>query len=380
MWEFLPLSETFTYRFIARQSACRHIVLTHSRLNESAFPYSDVFVLSKRPSGFLRAFSRGIRALGIDHAYPPSLALADWIFLERGIQVLHAHFGWTAAPAAQLARRWGIPLVVTFHGTDVTSWPDKPEFQLQYPAVFATSSVVTAPSYFLQQRLVEIGCPAEKIVVVRCGIPVDEFSFDPETRRLRDSDSLRFLVVARLVEVKGVEYTLQAFDRINHLYPKTSLTIVGDGPEKAILEGLTRRLDLNGSVKFLGQVPNSVIRQHMQESDAFVLSSITTADGKPDSAPVVLMEAQACGLPVISTAYSAIPEIVLDGESGFLVPEKDVAALANKMIQLVEHPTQRLGMGDRGRAHIQTDFNIQHEGKKLDGIYQELVWKRQHRS
>jgi colanic acid/amylovoran biosynthesis glycosyltransferase len=232
----------------------------------------------------------------------------------------------------------------------------------------------------LQQRLVEIGCPSEKIVVVRCGIPVDEFSFDPETRRARDSDALRFLIVARLVEVKGVEYTLQAFARVNYLYPKTSLVVIGDGPEKATLVGLTRRLDLNGSVKFLGQAPNSVVRQHMQESDVFVLSSVTTADGKPDSAPVVLMEAQACGLPVISTAYSAIPEIVLDGESGFLVPEKDVAALADRMIHLVEHPAQRLSMGDRGRAHIQANFNIQDEGDKLDGIYQGLVRKRPCRS
>src|SRR5207248_73103 len=130
---------------------------------------------------------------------------------------------------------------------------------------------------------------------------------------------------------------------------------------------------LQSNVFLHGAKDSEFVRQRMAAAHAFVLPSVTAEDGDQEGTPVSLMEAQASGLPVLSTRHSGIPEVVRDGETGFLLPERDVAALAEKTLFLIEHPEICLRMGARGREHVEAQFDIRKLNRDLAGLYEQTM-------
>ena len=159
--------------------------------------------------------------------------------------------------------------------------------------------------------------------------------------------------MGRLVEKKGHEYSIKAIAKaiINH--KNIIYLIAGDGHLRNKLESLVSELGIKNHVKFLGAVEQEEALKLYQQAHIFILPSVTSSNGDQEGIPVVLMEAQSAGLPVISTYHSGIPEAVIDGKSGFLVPEKDVNALAQKMEYLIEHPEVWPEMGRCGREFVE---------------------------
>ena len=187
-----------------------------------------------------------------------------------------------------------------------------------------------------------------------------------------ENSAIKILTVARLTEKKGLEYSLKA---IRHLLNKGFIieyTIVGDGPLEKQLRDMAIELQLQHQVHFLGKADQNEIVTLYKQSHLFLLPSVTAFDGDQEGIPVVLMEAQACGLPVISTWHTGIPELVVDGVSGFLVPEKDVDALTEKLAYLIEHPELWPEMGRRGREIVQEHFDSDKLNHRLVEIYQSL--------
>jgi colanic acid/amylovoran biosynthesis glycosyltransferase len=134
--------------------------------------------------------------------------------------------------------------------------------------------------------------------------------------------------------------------------------IVGDGPLRSKLQQLIHDLNLESIVTLWGAQENSFVRRRMAEAHLFVLPSITASDGDQEGIPVSLMEAQASGLPVLSTRHSGIPELVIDGESGVLVPERDTQALTAGLSRLIAHPQDWIRMGRAGRKMVEENYNI----------------------
>jgi colanic acid/amylovoran biosynthesis glycosyltransferase len=176
-----------------------------------------------------------------------------------------------------------------------------------------------------------------------------------------------------LVEKKGVEYTLFALSRLLEEHKKIKYLIAGDGPLRDQLEKLSIELNLAEYVEFMGAVNDEEVKTLLQEAHVFVLPSITAQDGEQEGTPTVLVEAQACGLPVISTFHSGIPEMIVDGSSGFLVPEKNIDALAEKIEYFIDHPEAMLEMGSYGRKLVDDNFNVRKLNQKLVDIYSQLV-------
>jgi colanic acid/amylovoran biosynthesis glycosyltransferase len=175
------------------------------------------------------------------------------------------------------------------------------------------------------------------------------------------------------VEKKGIEYAIKAIAKIAEDYPNIIYRIVGDGSLRESLEALVLDLKISDNVKLLGWMTQEQVRQLYDDSHIFILPSVTAADGDREGQALVLQEAQAMGLPILSTLHNGIPEGVLDGKSGFLVPERDVDALAEKLRYLVTNPEVWAKMGRQGRAYVEERYNIEQLNEQLVEIYQKLM-------
>ena len=299
--------------------------------------------------------------------------LAKVISRGRGYDVLHAHFGPVGNTFRFARQLFRASLVVTFHGYDFCTWP-KHHGAGAYRQLFDTADAVTVNSDYAGERVRDLGCPAEKIHRLAVGLNLDEFPF--RERNLSAGEPVQLLSVGRLVEKKGLEYAIRAVVRVRKRYPHVRLEIIGEGPLRPQLEGLVRDLNLESVVVLAGARDGSYVRQRMAEAHLFLLPSVTAADGDQEGTPVSLMEAQASGLPVFSTRHSGIPEIVRDGASGFLLPERDVDGLADRLADLIGNPDQWAAMGRKGRDLVERLCDIRTLNLQLVSLYESLLSRK----
>lgn len=290
-----------------------------------------------------------------------------------GYDVVHCHFGSVGLAYRFAAEYWNAPLVVSFHGVDFSRDPLVLGPRV-YEPLFETADAVTVNCTYARERLEALGCPREKLHILHIGVDPSDYTF--RERGANGRGEVRILTVARLVEKKGIEYALRAVAQVACTNPCVRYEIIGDGPLRAELEALTRSLGLDGRVTFRGPQEQQVVRSAMWEADIFLLPSVTAANGDQEGTPTVLIEASSSGLPVVSTYHSGIPEVVLDGRTGCLVPERDADALADRLRFLIAHPEVRSTMGRVGRRHIEQQFDIRALNRQLEGIYTELVARR----
>lgn len=364
----LPLSETFIaeqaahisnfeVHFFGRERGTGdfklpncHLIQDHS---ESRFPERAWYTLTGRSGRLLREME----------SVAPVL--------------LHAHFGVEGVYALPFAQRMRIPLVVTFHGFDATRdikglLRSGKISHLRYAAgierLKREGSLFIAVSEYIRSRLLERGFPADRVVVHHIGIDPERFT--PQTD---NDDDRTVLTVARLVEKKGTEYLIRAVARIKSNVPDVRLEIVGDGPLRSSLEQLAERLGLSEQVVFHGALSYDGVAEAMGRASVFCLPSVIARDGDTEGMGIVLLEAAASGKPVVGTLHAGIPEAVRDGETGFLVPERDDGALADQLLRLLNNRQLRCEMGKAGRTQIEQDFDIRKQTQKLERLYLDVI-------
>jgi colanic acid/amylovoran biosynthesis glycosyltransferase len=176
------------------------------------------------------------------------------------------------------------------------------------------------------------------------------------------SPAFIFIEVGRLVEKKGHEYAIRAFARCRERCGDIDLRliIIGAGPLEDRLRALAHRLALDAIIEFRGGQPRDAIFDALVHSNVLLLPSVTAADGDMEASPVAISEAMSVGLPVIATHHGGIPEIVEDGGTGILVPERDVDALADAMERLVKDRPLAERLGQSGRAKVTRELDIEH--------------------
>ncbi len=261
-------------------------------------------------------------------------------------------------------------LVTTFHGHDL-SQVVAARGEDVYDGLFKSGDLFLPVCDFFRQRLAMLGCDDSKIVVQRNGIDVERFS--PKRRTTVARSKTRLIMVARLVEKKGIKYAIEAFANAVKLRPNLELNIVGEGRGGESLENLIDRFGLREVVKLRGLKESSEVVGFFASSDIAINTSVVAADGDIDGIPNALKEAMACGLPVIASSIAGIPELVQDGVSGFLIGQADVPAICQRIVQLVDNPDLRFAMGSRGRAFVEREFNIDTQTDREIELYQELV-------
>jgi colanic acid/amylovoran biosynthesis glycosyltransferase len=292
--------------------------------------------------------------------------------LSRRYDVIHAQFGPVGESFRFTAELWDAPYIVSFHGYDFCTVPRR-EGPHCYDRLFQTAELVTVNSNYTWHRLSQLGCPEAKLRKLPMGVDPGDWNFSER----RPGSVIRLITVARLVEIKGHEYCLRALAEARSRHPELRYDIVGDGGERKRLEALTRELGLQDVVTFHGTLAGPALKSLLDTAHVFLLCSVNVS-GDQEGQGLALLEAQACGVPVIATRHGGLPESVEEGSSGWLVPERDVAALARQMGTALEQAEQWPAMGRRGRAWVEQHFDVKTLNKQLAEFYQERIMARQH--
>jgi len=295
---------------------------------------------------------------------------------RRGVVLLHAHFGVEGVYATRLAEALRVPLVTTLHGFDVTvtrsqlmtsrkpSWIN---YVAGRNALFERGAVFICVSEHIRRRAVDWGYPADRLVVLPIGVDVDLI------RPTGFVETPHILHVARLVEKKGTADLLRAFAVVRQAVPGAELVIVGDGPLRSTLDDLAVELGVVSAVRFLGALPHPETLDWLGRSRLLCLPSVTAASGDQEGLGMVLLEAAASAKPVVGTDHGGIPEAVVDGATGFLVPERDPRALAERLIMLLRDAQLCEQLGKAGREMVLERFNLRRQTGKLETLYGGLL-------
>ena len=253
--------------------------------------------------------------------------------------VIDAHYYYPDGVAAALLARWfGKPLVVTARGTDVNLIPDHrlPRLLIQWAARQAQASVGVSAA--LVARMRELAIDPARLHLMRNGVDAQRFQPRPAAQvrsELGLTGSPVLLTVGNLHEHKGQRLVLEAFAQLLGSHPQARLVLVGDGPDAPLLRARAAALQVAGQVHFAGQVPQAELARWYSAADVLVLAS--SREGWPN----VLLEAMACGTPVVATAVGGIPEVVQGNQVGRLVAVRDAGALVAAVRDLLAAPPER---------------------------------------
>ena len=294
-------------------------------------------------------------------------------FLGKGpYDIVHCQFGNLGA-LGLLLKDTGLfhgKLITSFRGYDISSYV-KSYGNDVYSDLFRLGDLFLCVSEHIKQKLIRLGCDEQKVVVHRSGVDTKNYRLRPRIARL--NEPVRILTVARLNEKKGVEYGIRAVAQVLGKCGRIEYTIAGDGPLKEKLQALIGELEIGHCVRLVGWKSQDEIAALLENSHILLAPSVTSDLGDEEGIPGVIMEGFARGLPVVSTCHAGIGEVVTDGKSGFLVPERDVHALAEKIEELLEDPELRFRMGRTGLGFVQEQFDINKLNDRLIEIYENVL-------
>lgn len=337
---------------------------------------AQVAALARAPWAYLRALVRVarqtwrepgvlVRALAV---FPAAVYLAGEMAAEE-VQHVHAHFAWLEAIAAGVVRDLeGIPFTTCPHAFDLYSRdPRDVRVQLEgAPHIVTISRANREYIRGLSPRLRH-----RRIDIVHCGVDLGMFPFRP--REAAPGEPLRIVSVGALVEKKGYAHLIDACAALVERGTDVVCDIVGSGPLREELEERVRGRALEGRVRLLGAMSQEDVARLYAAADLFALPCVVARDGDRDGIPVVLMEAMASGVPVVSTDVSGIPELVRSGETGVCVPPGDAVALADALEGLIRSPERRRSMAEAARRTIVEGYQSRENAARLLGIFHEVV-------
>jgi len=300
-----------------------------------------------------------------------ALALIRW----HRPDVLLAEFGFHAVRVMEAAAWSARPLIVHFRGSDASARDRLGLLAGRYRRLMTLVAGVIVKSEPMRGTLLALGAPPQRLLVSPSG--ADERLFhgaDPAAA------PPTFLAVGRFVAKKGPLETIQAFARTRERLPRPEaealrLVMVGEGPLLVPARRLVGQLGLEGVVELPGLADRAQVVALMRLARAFVQHSRVAPDGDSEGSPVAVMEAQLCGLPVVATRHAGIPEVVLDGTSGFLVAEGDVEAMARAMAQLAADPQLAARQGQAGRARVGARFTLAHHLEAVSAMIEAVAAK-----
>jgi len=339
--------------------------------NLDEFPLGETkLILVSRENLLARMINRSMRRI-IDR--PVLWGAAAYGRAVKSVQpaVIHAHYGPMGFVLSK-DRSIKTPVVTSFYGYDISSLPRSPFWKAAYAELFERGAGFIVEGRHMKKTLIDLGCKPKKAFIVR--VPVNPDELPVKTHIDAAGRRRTILMCCNFVEKKGIPWALHAFALVRERIPRTELRIIGSGELEPTVINLIRELNLTDAVTLLGPQPHSVFIDEAMKADLFMQPSIVAKDGTTEGgAPTVLIEAQCMGLPVISSFHADIPDIVRDGESGHLVPESNIEALAEAICKLLEKPQNWTEMGRRGRAHAIQQHAPSAVAKQLQEVYTSVL-------
>jgi glycosyltransferase involved in cell wall biosynthesis len=356
------LTETFIRGHVERLPAARSALLYGYPLTEGGRP-----VLSTARRVYHK-LARKLFGAKIESEYTD--AFMEGIRRARADVVL-AEYGDVGAQVTEACRLLGVPLVVHFHGFDASVREVLEAHRESYPRMFREAAAVIAVSRAMRRKLASLGAPEAKLHYNPYGIDCARFGgADPSNA------PPVFVAVGRFVEKKAPQLTLRAFAEVHGELPEARLRMLGEGPLLEECRALASDLGVGGAVEFLGPQPHERVQEEMRGARCFVQHSVEAPNGDCEGTPVGVLEAGASGLPVVATRHAGIPDAVVEGETGLLVEEHDVAGMAAHMKTLARDPTLAATLGRNARRHIAENFSMERSDQRLWSIIESAVARR----
>jgi len=312
------------------------------------------------------------------------LARLFWLWMmcwKLKPDIVHSHFGNVGWLDSLVVRLTKAKHVVTFYGQDVNIMPrQNPRWVERYKSLFKSADMFLFEGPHMAQCLINMGCPRDKVKVQHLGVEVDEIPFKP--RKWRKGDHLGVLMAASFREKKGIPYALEA---LGTLQKEVSLeiTIIGDASseeksqkEKELILKVIEKYQMNQIVRMLGYQPHRCLFEEAYKHHIFLSPSVTAKNGDTEGgAPVTIIEMAASGMPIVSTTHCDIPEVIEDGITGFLSPERDVDRLLSDIRRLLKKPNSWEVMLIAGREKIEREFDVRAQTERLGEIYDGISHK-----
>ena len=353
---FLAPTQTFIHDELRHHRRYDIEVFTRRRLHAERFPYTPV------------------------HVAEPWFGVLPWSprfdrrFRARRFDLIHAHFGWSGVLAMGYARRFRLPLVVTFHGHDVPLLTSRERFKLEFLGyglrgrrLLREMSLGLCVTRDLRDRLLALDVPEKRLAVHALGIDLARFVPTPRT-----DGAIEVLMVGRLVEKKGFGHGLEACARAAaRCAAPLRLSVIGDGPLRGFLVERARSLDL--AVEFTGLLAPDEVARRLATADVLLAPSIVAASGDREGLPMVVKEAAASECVVIASRHGGMAEAIDDGVTGFLVAEHDVAALADRLALVAADAELRHRMGGAARAKMAREFDLGVRVDALENTYDAVI-------
>ncbi len=341
--------------------------------NYDQFPVRHLHDFAKA-SDLSRFWDRGLRRIGVRR----HLGFLVRVTRRTGAAIMHSHFGdvgWTNLKAARSA---GVRHVVTFYGYDVSYLPRQSLWRERFAELFGAVDLVLCEGPHMARCVVGIGCPVEKVRVHHLGVRLERLPF--LARRWHPTEKLRVLIAATFTEKKGIPYALEALARLQHAVD-LEITVIGDARQEVtesrmqkekILAVINER-GLASKVRLLGYQSHSRLIEEAYAHHLFLSPSVTAEDGATEGgAPVSIIEMAASGMLIVSSRHCDIPEVVLDGETGFLAEERDVDGLYDCLLKAIRDPDQWPQLLAAGRRHVESEFNALEQGVRLAEHYERV--------
>lgn len=298
------------------------------------------------------------------------LALLDRSLRRDRPDVLHAHFGTMGWRVSRLAERHRLPLVISFYGVDVSQIVRERQWRRRYAVMFRRAAHLVVLCDEARDRLVTLGCPAEKITIWDHPVDLDAYEY----RARQPQGALRLITAARFVEKKGYPFLLGACARLVRQGRDLTLTAVGYGPLRAEIEGQAEKLGLGQRFRLIDTVGmpdfDGFYNRALHEHDIFVLPSTTAASGDDEGGPALsLVMAQAAGLPVICTPFAGAARTVVDHETGLFCQQDDATSLAERIAYLADRPEMWNQLGRAGSKLVRGQFDFAGQVEEMVAIY-----------
>lgn len=293
-------------------------------------------------------------------------------FIEKGpFDIIHCQFGTLGLKGLYLKQTGVVKckMITSIRGFDITMFLQKNPGA--YDELFQIGDLFLPVCETFSLRLIKEGCDKNKIVIHHSGIDCSRIQY--KERKRSENEPTKVVTVARLVEKKGVTFAIKAIASLIGLGINISYKVIGDGVLRGDLERLIKMLGVEAQIELLGWRTHEETLLLMQEAHVMIAPSITTSENDQEGIPNALKEAMASGMPVISTRHSGIPELVQDGISGFLVPERDIGSLADSLAYLISHPEICNEMGKAGRIQVEQKFDAHQLNNRLEELYLKLL-------
>ncbi|MEM1217273.1 MAG: glycosyltransferase [Bacteroidota bacterium] len=291
--------------------------------------------------------------------------------------LIHAHFAHVGCSSIRLASLLNCPLVVSFYGYDYEKIPTtRPKYKALYQELFRVARLILTEGVYGRQVLIDMGCPPEKVQVLHLGILPENVPF--VVRKPKVGGPFRILQAATFTEKKGQLISVEALAIAREQHDQLSLSLIGEFTSKRYFHKVRQRvkeLDLEDHVDIKPFVAHDKFYAFLEGFDLFLHPSCYAVDRDCEGgAPIVLLDAQANGLPVVSTQHCDIPEEVLQGKTGLLVPEKDPQRVAEAILQMASKSTTDYAAFSRmARKHVEEQYDVRHSGQQLLSYYRTIV-------